>query len=370
MAQFPARFHDGVTAADHAVTVTVAADGLEIGGSGVRAFWRRQDLELIDKAGRSWRIGTRETPDARLVVEKSKEHEAALREAGVIDARRDALRSWGLVGGLVGLSAALGLIVFVAIPMSAEPLARATPRHVESQLGENLARQLNVVMKPCKNTEAADAAIAPMIATLEDAADTGFPIRLQFVRENSPNALAMAGGQVMVTSGLLEVVESPDELAAVLAHEFGHVKSRDAMIALYRNAGLGILLELITGGSGVAQQAIMLGGQLTELSYTRSQESRADREALATLDRAGLDPAALARAFERLKGWIDDEERAAHVPEKLRDIRVPEWMKSHPDLDRRIIAARAMKKTPTAVAMTDAEWQAVRRACVGEHEPD
>lgn len=365
MTQFPARFHDGVTAADHAVTVKVAADGLEIDAPGAHAFWRRQDMELIEKSGRAWRVGNREAPDARLVVEKSKEHEAALREAGVIDARRDALRSWGLLGGLVALSVALGLLVFVVIPLSAEPLARATPRHVEAQLGENLARQLNVVMKPCKNTAAADAAIAPMIATLEEAADTGFPIRLQFVQEKSPNALAMAGGQVMVTSGLLEVVQSPDELAAVLAHEFGHVKSRDAMIALYRNAGLGILLELITGGSGIAQQAIMLGGQLTELSYTRGQESRADREALATLDRAGLDPAALARAFERLKGWVNDEARREHVPEKLRDIRIPEWMKSHPDLDRRIVAARAMKKTPTAIAMTDAEWQAVRRACAG-----
>jgi beta-barrel assembly-enhancing protease len=363
VAQFPAQYHDGVTAAGHPVTVTVASDGLEIAGAGLHAFWRRQDIELIDKAGKAWRLGSREASDARLVVEKSKAAEEALRAAGVIDPRRDALRSWGLVGGLLALSAALAFIVFFAIPMGAEPLARATPRDVETQLGENLARQINVFMKPCQNTAAADAAIAPMMATLEEAAEPGFPIVLQFVREKTPNALALAGGQVMVTSGLLEVVESPDELAAVIAHEIGHVKSRDAMVALYRNAGLGILLELITGGSGVAQQAIMLGGQLTELSYTRAQESRADRTALATLDRAGLDPAALGRAFERLKAFVEVEERPSRATDRLRDLRIPEWMKSHPDLDRRIIAARAMKKTPVAEAMTPEAWAIVRSAC-------
>lgn len=361
---FPGRFHDGVTAAEHRVAVTVAADGLEIQATGLRAFWRVQDIELLSKQSGAWRFAS---GDARLTIERSKEAEAALKSVRILDPRRDALRAGGLIGGLVALSAALGLIVFVGIPMAAEPLARATPRHVEEQFGVNIARQINVFMRPCENTEAADAAIAPMIEALVIADDPGFPITLRFVHQSSPNALAVAGGQVMVTSGLLETLESPDELAAVIAHELGHVKARDSMIALYRNAGLGILLELITGGSGVAQQVILLGGQLTELSYTRRQEARADVTAVAMLRGAGLDPAALARAFERLKafGETKDAEDGAEKrnPSVLDKASIPEWFKSHPDLDSRIANARKHAAPATATALSDADWQTVRAAC-------
>lgn len=363
MAAFRARFHDGVTAAEHVVVVAVSADGLEIKGDGLDGFWRLQDITLLFTDANVWRLAN---GDARLVVDRSKEAEAALRAARVLDPGRDALRAWGLIGGLVALSMALGLIVFVGIPMAAEPLARATPRHVEQQLGENIARQVNVFMRPCKNTAAADAAIAPVVAALVQADDPGFPIKLRFVHQASPNALALAGGQVMITSGLLTTLESPDELAAVLAHELGHVKARDGMVALYRNAGLGILLELITGGSGLAQQAILLGGQVTELSYTRRQEARADVTAIAMLRGAGLDPAALARAFERLRAFVDAEdaeEEASGKPSVLEELRVPEWLKSHPDLNSRIARAKAQATTATAVALSDADWKIVRAAC-------
>lgn len=363
MTALEGRYHDGVTAAEHQVMVNVAEDGLEIVGPAARAFWRKQDVTVVDKSGGVWRLTTTDTPDARLAISKSKDADAALRVAGVLDARRDAVRGLQLAGGLLALSAALAFVVFVAIPMGAEPLARATPRHVEAQLGENLARQVNVFMRPCAKTQAADRAILPLLGTLEAAGDPGFDIKLTFVHEDAPNALALAGGQIMVTSGLLEAVENPDELAAVIAHEIGHVKSRDGMIALYRNAGLGILLELITGGSGVAQQIVMVGGQLTELSYTRAQEARADRVAIAIMGGAGLDPAALARAFERLKGYDSAEQKEAGARKAVRDMKIPEWLKSHPDIDNRIERARAAHKPARTMAMSDADWSTVRAAC-------
>jgi beta-barrel assembly-enhancing protease len=366
VAALEGRFHDGVTAAEHQVAVSVADGGLEIVGPGVRAFWRTQDVEVVDKSGGVWRLSSKDAPDARLAIVKSKAAEAVLRAVGILDPRRDMARGLWLGGGLVALSASLAFIVFVAIPTGAEPLARATPRHVEAQLGENIARQVHVFMRPCAKAEAADAAIAPMIDMLAEAGDPGFPITLTFVREDAPNALALAGGQVMVTSGLLETLENPDELAAVVAHEIGHVKSRDGMIALYRNAGLGILLELITGGSGVAQQIVMVGGQLTELSYTRSQEARADRVAIAMMGDAGLDPAALARAFERLKTFDNDEKDERPAPKAIRDMRIPEWLKSHPDIDNRIVRARAAAKPARTVALSDEAWATVRAACAAK----
>lgn len=352
------RFHDGETATEHLVEVTASADGLEIAGAGVRAFWRREDLRLIDRAGDSWRVGVATALDARLVLPKSSESEAALRALGVV--QRDALRAGALIGGLVVAGVALAALVFVAIPLAAEPLARMTPRDVEARMGDNLSRQVNVFMRPCANAGAANAAIAPLVQRLEAAAAPGFDVEITFVRTKVPNAFAMPGGRVMVTSGLLKTLDDPEEFAAVLAHEIGHVRARDGMVALYRNAGLGILLELITGGSGVAQQIVLLGGQLAELRYTRGQEERADVSAIATLRASGYDPAALARAFESLKSYDGDVKPARP---RMRDLDIPEWFMSHPDIDRRIARARAAAATSTSVALDADAWRTVRAAC-------
>jgi Zn-dependent protease with chaperone function len=350
------RFHDGETATEHLVEVTPTDDGLEIAGGAVRTFWRKQDLVLIDKSGDDWRIGVASAPDARLVLAKTQDVEAALRALDLI--QRDALRFGRFVGGLVAVGVVVALLVFVAIPLAAEPLARMTPRTLERQMGDNLARQVNVFMRPCPAAGAADAALAPLLERLVDAADPGFDVHVTFVRTEMPNAFAMPGGRIMVTSGLLETLDAPDELAAVLAHEIGHVQARDSMVALYRNAGLGILLELVTGGSGVAQQIVLLSGQLAELRYTRGQEERADVSAIATLRAAGHDPAALARAFESLK----KKARAERSPESRR-LKVPEWLGSHPDIDRRIARSKAAAGPATAVALDADAWGVVRRAC-------
>lgn len=357
------RFHDGETATQHLVEVRFAEDGLDIAGAGVRAFWRKQDVVVRDRGGARWRLGVSASPDARLVLEKSVEAEAGLRKLDILSGKREVLRASALVGGLVAVGVLLAAVVFVLIPMAAEPLARMTPRATESLLGQNLSRQINVFMRPCTgaSAQAAEVAIKPLITQLQGAAAPGFDVSITFVREDTPNAMAMPGGQVMVTQGLLTSVEDPEALAAVLAHEIGHVKARDGMVALYRNAGLGILLELITGGSGIAQQIVLVTGQLAELRYTRAQEERADRAAIVIMRTAGHDPAALARAFEALKAFKRTEApRKNAIAEKLR---VPEWLQSHPDLDRRIARARAAASPGGAVTLSPEAWGAVRNAC-------
>ncbi len=358
------RFHDGETATQHLVEVTFTGDGLEITGAGVCAFWRRQDVSVLDRGGGGWRLGVSTSPDARLILEKSAETESSLRHLDIVSGRRDALHASALVGGLVAIGVLLAATVFVFIPMASEPLARMTPRATEARLGENLSRQVKVFMRPCTgpNTRAAEIAIAPLVTQLQDAAAPGFEVSIVFVREDTPNAMALPGGQVLVTQGLLRTMEDPEALAAVLAHEIGHVKARDGMVALYRNAGLGILLELITGGSGVAQQVVLIGGQLAELRFTRAQEERADRAAIAIMRTADLDPAALARAFEALKAFkrTDDPPHESGIARKLR---IPEWLQSHPDLDRRIALARAAAAPGGAQTLTPEAWGTVRNAC-------
>jgi predicted Zn-dependent protease len=223
------------------------------------------------------------------------------------------------------------------------------------QIGENLAAQINTFLKPCASEQTLNE-IRPVIDDLAEKADAGFPIRFQFVRATAPNAIALPGGQVMATSGLLDAVgEDQEAFLAVIAHELGHVRARDGMQAVYRNAGLGAALEIITGGSGAAQQAVLVSGQLNQLRHTRIQETAADEAAMEILKTAGHDPSSLARAFDAITGYYYEENKSERS--------LPAWLRTHPDTDKRIDAANARKSAPGPLPLSETEWKKVLGAC-------
>ena len=107
------------------------------------------------------------------------------------------------------------------------------------------------------------------------------------------NAAALPGGQVVVFKKMLTESES-DGLAGVMAHEIAHVRRRHVTQALVRELGIGALIRLFAGGVGANAQ------ELVALSYTRANEREADRDAIAALARANIDPRPTARLFAKL----------------------------------------------------------------------
>lgn len=120
----------------------------------------------------------------------------------------------------------------------------------------------------------------------------------QFFLLDSPviNAFALPGGYVYVTRGLLAVAGSEAELAAVLAHEIGHITARHAAEryshGVVTSLGAAILAAAIDSKS--AAQALGVGSDLYISSYSRKQESQSDELGIRYLHRAGYDPAAMA----------------------------------------------------------------------------
>jgi beta-barrel assembly-enhancing protease len=120
------------------------------------------------------------------------------------------------------------------------------------------------------------------------------------------NALAAPGGLILVTRGMLRNCKSEDALAAVLAHEIGHIQGRHGLKAIknsrltsaftilaaegIKNYGapqLAQLTEAFEGSVGDIVSTVMTSG------YSRDLEREADQSALITLKRAGYDPKAL-----------------------------------------------------------------------------
>ena len=133
------------------------------------------------------------------------------------------------------------------------------------------------------------------------------------VRDPEINAFAMPGGFIGVNTGLIVSSGSESELAAVLAHEIGHVvqrhiargmtqQSQNSMVMLASLAGA--LLAALAGGGGNLAMGVAAFGQAAainrQLGFSRDAEREADRAGFTMLTKAGYDAEGMAQMFSRL----------------------------------------------------------------------
>lgn len=109
--------------------------------------------------------------------------------------------------------------------------------------------------------------------------ETSYKFRVEIDDSEQANAMALPGGLIIVTQGLLDQVESENELAFVLGHELGHFKNRDHLRALGRGVALSVFFAVVTGndvaGIGIKAADVTLRG------FSRQQETKADDFGLA-----------------------------------------------------------------------------------------
>jgi predicted Zn-dependent protease len=116
--------------------------------------------------------------------------------------------------------------------------------------------------------------------------------RVALARSDEVNAFASEGPTVTVTSGMMQVVDDDDELAAVVAHEIGHHLANHLQRAGARTqlgSLAGALIGAYFGGDALAQAGAQLGGGAARLAYSQAEESEADYLAAFMVHRAGYD---------------------------------------------------------------------------------
>lgn len=109
--------------------------------------------------------------------------------------------------------------------------------------------------------------------------ETSYKFRVEIDDSEQANAMALPGGLIIVTQGLLDQVESENELAFVLGHELGHFNNRDHLRALGRGVVLSVFFAVVTGDdvAGIGIKA----ADLTLRGFSRQQETKADEFGLA-----------------------------------------------------------------------------------------
>jgi len=97
------------------------------------------------------------------------------------------------------------------------------------------------------------------------------------------NAVALPGGNIVVFSGLLEKIESENELAFILAHEMGHYVNRDHLKGVGRALVFIMISAMLLGPDSSVGNLLAQSLNMTEMAFSRSQETLADEFALNAL---------------------------------------------------------------------------------------
>jgi predicted Zn-dependent protease len=167
------------------------------------------------------------------------------------------------------------------------------------------------------------------------------PWTFRVVDDPTPNAFALPGGFIFTTRGMMDVMDSEAELAAVLGHEIGHVTARHSVTQISRGQlaqiGLGLGSIFFPGAAQTFGGLAQSGMQLLFLSYSRDAERQADELGFRYALREGFEVREMDDVFATL----------LRIGESAGRSEIPSWLSSHPAEPERIRSAQARADTVT-----------------------
>ena len=228
---------------------------------------------------------------------------------------------------LVGcfILAAILLFYFFILPWLADRAAMNFPKEQEIALGAELKKQYLLA-------ERIDTQKTRLLNEFASKLDLGkdYPADYTVVDADIVNAYALPGGPIVVYAGIIRKMQTPEELAGILAHERSHVLRHHSTRSIFQNVSGVLLINLVLGdASSLINLIAQNGQQIQQLSYSRELELEADREGLQLLLKNNINPKGMLSLLEKLK----HENSGSSFPEFLR---------THPLPDSRIEALKKL----------------------------
>ncbi|VAW48414.1 Zn-dependent protease with chaperone function PA4632 [hydrothermal vent metagenome] len=205
-----------------------------------------------------------------------------------------------------------------------------------SQMGATTFQQMKTAQKISNNSKKINYVECVSYAIINALPDEWRSMQWEVVvfEDDSANAFALPGGKIGVHTGLLDVAETPSQLATVIGHEIAHVlwKHGNQRVSMQMLAQTGLQVadvmsqQKIKGSTGrqMLMTGLGLGAQVgVMLPFSREHEKEADRYGLHFMAAAGFDPA------QSIKLWQNMEKASAGK-------RPPEFLSTHPEPQNRI----------------------------------
>ncbi len=219
------------------------------------------------------------------------------------------------------------------------------PADQEAQLGAEAYQKVLSESKVSQDRDLIDRTrtVGGRIAAVAN--DPGYDWEFVVIEDDSPNAFALPGGKVAVHTGLFQVAQNDEQLAAVMGHEIAHAIARHSAERISQQLVVQQGIQAAAASSQIAAeyadllvQAAMVG---IILPYNRTQESEADHTGLLYMARAGYDPREAVTLWRNFDAFGGD--------------RPPEFLSTHPSPGTRI--QRLQQLMPEALAI----WRQTQR---------
>lgn len=176
------------------------------------------------------------------------------------------------------LAAAVAFIIAVTYILIALLLQFALPHipvALENKLWSNkyLTEEKTSTVKPDPREEYVQKLLDKIPASAKPA---GYTFKVHIVKDKELNAFAIPGGNIIVTSALIDKIPHENALVYVLGHELGHFQNRDHLRGIGMGVAAGLIGIMISGDANSIQSFVSGLSSLTMNTFSRHQESSAD----------------------------------------------------------------------------------------------
>jgi predicted Zn-dependent protease len=233
-------------------------------------------------------------------------------------------------------------------------------------IGRSVGAQVLTTARPYNNAVASRYVnqLGQALALFSTRPETFGGYHFQVLDSDSINAFAAPGGLIFVTRGMLRLCSTEHEIAAVLAHEIAHVQHQHGLKAIKasrlssvftiigteaaKNLSPGKLQEVT---AQFADSITDITSSLINSGYSQATEFEADKSAVAILQNAGYNPAALVSMLAAMKTRLKPG--------------APDFAKTHPDPETRIDRVRRQLGTLSPVVESPQSRDRRTRALAG-----
>ena len=360
-AYFRGNYSTGKSAVQRSVMVAFEPDALvfrEDDGGAIHR-WPLSSLSTAHHLSRSDKdvlLHTSEAPSESLFVPAPEFAAALIDRAPALGAGRMRLLSSRIgLGIMAAVTAVFGAVWLFDLSPS-HGVAMAIPDRTWQNTGRRLIQSFTADHAKCTDAKGI-AALNKMLGRLVDASGTKATFEVTVSDWSLVNAFMLPGRQMVLTRGIIQNVESPEELAGIIAHEMGHGIHQHPETGIVRALGISFATQLLftgTGGDTVAN----VGTYLLATQYTRAAEKEADDSAISTMRKARISPKPFAAFFQRMSG----KEKTKPTAPSPRNISL-DIFASHPNSADRAQKALTQPDYPTEPALSPTEWQELRAIC-------
>ena len=232
--------------------------------------------------------------------------------------------------------------------------ANQVSMETEKNIGESVLKSLNA-----KQNFVSDGEAVKLVANIGQKITEGSGYQYQWYVSKDPtvNAFAIPGGIIVVNIGLLKLIDSPNELAAVLAHEVQHVEQRHSLKNMMNSAAMATVMLAVIGDANFF--VMLMAHQVSTQYFNRQVEADADLKGIQLLHSKNIAAQGMSSFFKKMNAEVNGRQVADNEKSDDKPSEVVSWFSSHPDTLIRIQLIEQYVASHPCNTCTDLSWNKV-----------